>query len=253
MNIKNGISRQAVKHSSAGFTLVELLVVVAIIALLVSILLPSLGKAKEQTRTVMCMSNLRGLGLAFTVYTSEKNDWWPLGDDTESGVDSQGNPCDNPWDYTLLDYYKSYGLLHCPSDKTVRPWTFYLWDPQYPSDRFLESDGFFRHPRSYGINRQVSWMDPARVSTVTDPGETILLGEMWESTYWGSVPLPGQYRAYWGAGIFIGWGPGRFGTTDVHRSGDTANYLFCDGHVAPISTDDDKLNSPDYYYWHRVK
>ncbi|MCK4624759.1 MAG: type II secretion system protein, partial [Phycisphaerae bacterium] len=58
-----------------GFTLVELLVVVAIIALLVSILLPSLGRAKEHTRTALCMSNLKGLGLSFAVYTTENNDW----------------------------------------------------------------------------------------------------------------------------------------------------------------------------------
>ena len=51
-----------------GFTLVELLVVVAIIALLVSILLPTLGRAREQTRRTMCLANVRNIGVGLVLY-----------------------------------------------------------------------------------------------------------------------------------------------------------------------------------------
>ncbi len=54
-----------------AFTLIELLVVVAIIAVLMAILLPALGKAREQSKTVGCLSNLRQLGLAAHQYASQ--------------------------------------------------------------------------------------------------------------------------------------------------------------------------------------
>ena len=99
----------------------------------------------------------------------------------------------------------------------------------------------------------VDWPGGVRKTTdVTIPNETVLVGEMWWSQYW-SASTPGMYHTYPGCGIFINWGPGRFATADVHRNEDMANYLFCDGHVTSILADEERLNSPDYYYWHRVK
>lgn len=62
-----------------GFTLIELLVVISIIALLIGILIPSLGAARDTARRVACSSNLRQFGIAFTTYSADNAGWYTSG------------------------------------------------------------------------------------------------------------------------------------------------------------------------------
>lgn len=93
------------RYGKSAFTLIELLVVVAIIALLISILLPSLNEARRQARTILCLNNLRTQGQACHFY-AEDNKGWNVG----GIVDSGGRSPDELMVYAMsvLKYFGNY-------------------------------------------------------------------------------------------------------------------------------------------------
>jgi len=88
-----------------GFTLVELLVVIGIIALLISILLPSLQSARRQANQVKCLSSLRQIGNAFMMYGNEFKGAWPVAIHAKN-VQPVGFPTERRW-YDLIAKYVS--------------------------------------------------------------------------------------------------------------------------------------------------
>src|SRR5437867_355899 len=66
-----------------GFNLIELMVVIAIVAVLAALLLPALVKAKEQGRTSVCKNNMRQIGLAMVLYADENGDFLPWPGDVD--------------------------------------------------------------------------------------------------------------------------------------------------------------------------
>jgi prepilin-type N-terminal cleavage/methylation domain-containing protein/prepilin-type processing-associated H-X9-DG protein len=98
-------------RSDIGFTLVELLVVIAIIAILASMLLPVLGKAKEDAVRIKCVNNTKQLGLAMQMYADDNNSLLPAAHDTVLW----GSVDPVPWTQALVPYYNNTNILTCPS------------------------------------------------------------------------------------------------------------------------------------------
>jgi len=90
---------------ASGFTLIELLVVIAIIAILASMLFPAFSQAREAARKIVCISNLRQIGMALTMYQSDNGERVP-----GSGADGR------QWPDFMLPYLNSTQILVCPDD-----------------------------------------------------------------------------------------------------------------------------------------
>ncbi len=100
-----------------GFTLIELLVVIAIIAILAAMLFPVFGRTREAARRTTCVSNLRQLGLAAHMYSSDYDGLMPC----------DYYACNSGWTHSrlvgqLLPYIKNMNILYCPSAPKVGAW-----------------------------------------------------------------------------------------------------------------------------------
>ena len=108
------------RHTS-GFTLVELLVVIGIIALMVSILLPALNKARQQAASVACLARLRQIGLAVDQYRTTNKNWYPPAETTYHGSWAYSGPSTTAnledkearWFHYLKKYVGTYQIFNC--------------------------------------------------------------------------------------------------------------------------------------------
>ena len=98
------------KSIAAGaFPLIELLVVIAIIAILAGMLLPVLGKAKDESVRIRCVGSLKQLGLAMQMYGDDNNSLLPM----PHGSVSWGDVNPPPWSEPLAAYYNNTNILCC--------------------------------------------------------------------------------------------------------------------------------------------
>ena len=169
----------------AAFTLIELLVVVAVIAILAALLLPALQGAKDKSKMIACMNNVKQLAMAVSnLYASDNNEYilptryyW-----------NAFTPY-NRWETTVYSrYVKNTAVFHCPSDP--KPLGLDITNPSMWGDTDMSYGGADMMMVQIGVFPLV------RLGNLAEPARTVLIGDSmtWCLTY-GS-PLPSSYMLY---------------------------------------------------------
>ena len=226
---------------SAAFTLVELLVVIGIIAVMISILLPALNKARRAGQTVSCASNMRQLGFAFNAYINDNHGMIPYAAIDDSSLGWYDN-----WPHSINQYlgqgavtaagrYNAAKVYACPSDKWVLPAGF---SPlSYGMTCQGDEPGLIRTTASWGTLNA-----PPKISRLMPSPEIILLVERHGTAlgsagvqYGNTSSCPYDQHAHMRLdGSYI---TDRAPDYCPHSDAKTRrwNYLFCDGHVSFLS------------------
>jgi prepilin-type N-terminal cleavage/methylation domain-containing protein/prepilin-type processing-associated H-X9-DG protein len=223
-----------------AFTLIELLVVIAIIALLLSILMPALKEAKKRAMGIYCLSNLRGLSIAWTVYADQNDDnlvsgeaWanygnvrpfdWvhPVLENTDPlytpGMSENERELAGIRKGALFPYTETEKLYNCPGDRTWKTATGTLSPSQSPYRSFAVS--WPMNAQWPGVNDRYKY---TKTGEIVMPANRLVFLEEEEAggSNWGSWilrPDPADFR--WHDPIAI-W-----------HSRSSTNLGFADGHA----------------------
>lgn len=203
----------------AGFTLVEVLVVVAVLALLMAILLPSLARSRERARTVVCLSNMRQLGIAVHMFAhSHQGRFVSHGLETASVPNSEEREAES-WFNTMNREYGNKLVARCPTDRSV------YWTEPHPN-----SDPPAYRVVSYAFNDYLSgkvegWESYNLLHRVRRPATTVVFVELAEDTGFAVGdhfhPQLWPFNARYEAGLQMA----------LERHLGRANYTFADGHA----------------------
>jgi prepilin-type N-terminal cleavage/methylation domain-containing protein/prepilin-type processing-associated H-X9-DG protein len=167
----------------AGFTLVELLVVMAVIAVLAALLFPVLAQARERARQTACLSNLRQIARAQLLYMQDWDERFP-----HWFFPAPPRPAPFGefayWTEYFQPYLRSPAVFHCPSAH----WTWYLPAEEKLAEYALGTWG----RKGRGTQEDPHWQwpgPPLSLASVVRPAETLSVMDGWTTAGWTGVEL----------------------------------------------------------------
>lgn len=201
-----------VHYRKSRFTLIELLLVIAIIAILASLIIPTISKARAKAKQAYCLSSTKQLNTALTlfVYDDDEKRLSP----SYNYVYENGSWTFKLWEYKLKEYIATPKAIDCPSD--TREITGFGWS-NYGYNDWLNDSGYAHH-----------WAKGKKLAKIPAPANTIAYGD-------------GLYRMVHTSN-WQSW----FHLSGRHEG--KTNYSLLDGSAA--SMDKTKLNQHPLYQWY---